>query len=80
MVLDEVTLPYIQLTPVNIKRKPSFLQGALRAYSRVRRGAGGGGGGAPQLLPHMGIWHSVFFRGDTRLTYLCPQLVRKGVL
>ena len=39
MVLDEVTLPYIQLALVNI-RKPSFLQGALRAYFRVRRGGG----------------------------------------
>ena len=34
----------------------------------------------PQLLPQMGIWHSIFFRGGTGLTYVCPWLVRKGVL
>ena len=54
MVLDEVTLPYIQQAPVNIK-KPSFLQGAPRAYSRVRRGGGEVPPPPPQLLPQMGI-------------------------
>ena len=81
MVLDEATLPYIQLAPVNI-RKPSFLQGALRAYSRVRRGGSEVPPPPPQLLPQMGIWHSVFFGagGDTGLTSVCPRLVRKCVL
>ena len=39
LILEEVTLPYIQLAPVTIK-KPSFLQGTLRAYSQVWSGGG----------------------------------------
>ena len=78
LVLDEVTLPYIQLAPVNVK-KPSFLQGALRVLSGRERG-GAPPPPPPQLLPQMGIRHSVFFRGDKGLTYVCPRLVRKGVV
>ena len=50
LILDEVTLPYIQLAPVTMK-KPSFLQGALRAYSQVRGGGGGGEGPPPSAAP-----------------------------
>ena len=39
LILEESTLPYLQLAPVTIKH-PSFLQGALRSYSQVRRGGG----------------------------------------
>ena len=37
--LNSLNLPYIQLAPVAIP-KPSFLQGALRAYSQTRRWGG----------------------------------------
>ena len=87
MVLDEATLPYIQLALVNI-RKPSFLQGALRAYSRVRRGGSEVPPPPPQLLPQMGIWHSVFFGagGGYRIDFclssvgaqMCPTMARFG--
>ena len=39
LVPEETTLLYVQLAPVTIKR-PSFLQGSLRAYSQVRKGGG----------------------------------------
>ena len=32
------------------------------------------------LLPSMGVWHSVFSRGETGLTYVSPKLVRVCVL
>ena len=28
----------------------------------------------------MGIWHPVLFRGQIGLTYVCPRLVRRGVV
>ena len=34
----------------------------------------------PHLLPGMGVSHNVFLRGGTGLTYVCPKLVRAGVL
>ena len=58
LILDEVTLPYIQLVPVTMTT-PNFLQGALRAYSQVHKG--GGGERPPPPTPHpllqMGVWH-----------------------
>ena len=76
LVLEEVTLPYIQLAPVTIKHL-SFLRGALWAYSQVRQG---GYPLLPHLRPTMGMWHSVFFRGETGLTYVSPKLVRGGAV
>ena len=65
LILEEVTLPYIQLAAVTVK-KPSFLQGPLRTYSQVKGGGGGAPPPPPHLLPSMGIGIQYFFE-ETRV-------------
>ena len=71
LVLNEVTLPYIQLAPVNIK-KPSFLQGALRAYLRVQRGGG--------VYPPNGHLAFSIFQGRYSVDICVPTTGEKGCL
>ena len=70
----KVGLPCRQLAPVAVKW-PLFLQGALCAYSQVRRGVGGGGAcdRRSPICCNMGVRHSVFFRGGIGLTRVSPK-------